>query len=267
MPPSATPAATSASAGRPAPTTRGDAELLREGLEALGDERAAACAADDLPARLPAGLHRRREEWPAWCARAERAGAAARRSRGEILAAPRARLAFPRSPDPRRVLDHFEGFVDLLDLAGECGREDLLFRLCRRLSPAIRWPGDSRNASGRWCGRRRSRGRLGSPRFAWEVDLNRGMRLLDRGDREGGEALVRRAGSVVRRLRPEIQIAVEAVGLLDRRMDLRRRNRTVSQRLRSLRASDPDRLHAGLHRDGDGPRRRRRRPPGSACGG
>jgi hypothetical protein len=56
--------------------------------------------------------------------------------------------------------------------------------------------------------------RLASPRFAWEVDLNRGMRLMDRGDREGGEALVRRAGSVVGRLRPDIHAAVEVIGLL-----------------------------------------------------
>src|SRR5262249_5442128 len=51
--------------------------------------------------------------------------------------------------------------------------------------------------------------RLGSPRFTCEVDFHRAQRLLDQGDRAAGEALIRRAGAVMRRLRPDIHIAME----------------------------------------------------------
>ena len=54
------------------------------------------------------------------------------------------------------------------------------------------------------------------------------MRLMDRGDRDAAEALLRRAGAVVRRLRPDIHIAVElaaadARGLVLRRPDAKSR--------------------------------------------
>jgi hypothetical protein len=51
--------------------------------------------------------------------------------------------------------------------------------------------------------------RMGSPRFAWEIDAGRGQRLLDRGERAASEALLRSAGDKVRRLRPDIQIVFE----------------------------------------------------------
>ncbi|HEY6145233.1 MAG TPA: hypothetical protein VIV13_03075, partial [Solirubrobacterales bacterium] len=121
---------------------------------------------------------------------------------------------FRRSPDPLRVLDQWEDCLGLVDPGRECGREELLFRVVQTTAAshyiagrmaecerAIAWAGEIAD-------------RLGSPRFGWEVDLNRGMRLLDRGDRERGEALVRRAGSVVRRLRPDIQMQVETTALL-----------------------------------------------------
>jgi hypothetical protein len=56
--------------------------------------------------------------------------------------------------------------------------------------------------------------RLATPRFTWEVDLYRSMRLIDRGDRDAADVLLRRAGSVVRRLRPDMHIVVELVGLI-----------------------------------------------------
>jgi hypothetical protein len=118
-----------------------------------------------------------------------------------------------RGPDPLRVLDRSGETLELVDLAEECGREDLLFRM-------VQWSAfvhyTHRNIAE--CEAAVERGaeiaaRLGSPRFAWEVDLGRGQRLLDRGERRAGEELIRRAGSIVRRLRPDIQMTVELFGL------------------------------------------------------
>jgi len=123
--------------------------------------------------------------------------------------------AFARSPDPLVVLDRLEGEAfELTGLAEGCGRDDLLFRM-------VQWLACAHYALGRIaeCERAIERmaeiaERLDSPRFSWEVDFNRGMRLLDHGDRVGGEALFRRAGATVRRLRPDVQMATELTGLL-----------------------------------------------------
>src|SRR5207248_10079491 len=63
-------------------------------------------------------------------------------------------------------------------------REDLLFR-------AVHWAAVAHHALGRMTECERTiehaaeiAGRLGSPRFTWEIDLNRGLRLLDHGDRK-----------------------------------------------------------------------------------
>ncbi len=56
--------------------------------------------------------------------------------------------------------------------------------------------------------------RLEPPVPTWEIDLGRGLRRFDRGDRAGGEALVRRAGAAARLLRPDLHVAVEMVGLV-----------------------------------------------------
>jgi class 3 adenylate cyclase/tetratricopeptide (TPR) repeat protein len=115
---------------------------------------------------------------------------------------------------PLAVLDQYEEILELADLAEGCGREDLLFR-------GIHWLSVAYYALGRIaeCERAIERAaeiaqRLGSPRFTWEVDVSRGHRLLDHGDREGSEALIRRAGATVRRLRPDIHITVELMTLL-----------------------------------------------------
>ncbi|HEY7953084.1 MAG TPA: AAA family ATPase, partial [Solirubrobacteraceae bacterium] len=121
---------------------------------------------------------------------------------------------FARHPDPLGVLDRLEDPIETLRIAERCGREDVLFRI-------VQWSAVIYYALGRIadCERAVARGgeiaaRLGSPRFSWEVDVARGQRLLDRGDRAGGEALVRRGGATLRRLRPDIQVAIEVVGLL-----------------------------------------------------
>jgi class 3 adenylate cyclase/tetratricopeptide (TPR) repeat protein len=119
-----------------------------------------------------------------------------------------------RCSEPTRVLDIVEGSLRLVELADRCDREDLRFRV-------VQWSTYCYYATGRIaeCEKAIERAgeiaeRLGSPRFSWEVDLNRGIRLMDRGERDAGRELVRRAGAVVRRLRPDIQMSVELLALL-----------------------------------------------------
>lgn len=119
---------------------------------------------------------------------------------------------FARHPDPldfANLLEDSDSMLDLLGPAEECGREDLLFRV-------VQWSAvvNYSKANIPECERAIERGaeiaaRLGSPRFAWEVDMNRSMRLFDRGMWAESEALLRRATAVVRRLRPDIQIFSE----------------------------------------------------------
>jgi class 3 adenylate cyclase len=123
---------------------------------------------------------------------------------------------FARDPDPLDAESMFKDWQDASEMVGvaeESGREDLLFRLVQ-WSAAIHYLSMQTSECDRAIERAAEIAqRLGSPRFTWEVDLNRGMRLLDRGEREAGEALVRRAGAVVRRLRPDIHIQVELYAL------------------------------------------------------
>jgi class 3 adenylate cyclase/tetratricopeptide (TPR) repeat protein len=187
--------------------------LLQEGLEALGDSepRLALRMTSRLVYLLAytdedeslAALSCRAEELERRLGDAE-----ARVLTGLTVMAAR----FARRPDPRDISGIFEeaeASLSLLAPAEECGREDLLFRV-------VQW------SASVYCGMARIpeceqaieraaeiARRLGSPRFAWEVDLNRSMRLFDRGKREEAEALLRRAGAVVRRLRPDLHIFAE----------------------------------------------------------
>ena len=120
---------------------------------------------------------------------------------------------FARYPDPPRVLDLMRESVQIVELGEECGRDDLLFRVTM-------WAASSHYVLGEKvrCDAAIERAaeiaeRLGSPRFTWEVDVHRGSRMLDRGEREAGEALIRRGGAVVRRLRPDIHVSIELVEL------------------------------------------------------
>jgi class 3 adenylate cyclase len=188
-------------------------ELLREGLHALGDDEPRLALRVVFRLAYALALSEEDEQLAGLAQRAEEL----RRRVGDAEAAVLARFTelvtnFARSDDPLRVYERFDGFFDMVPLAEECGREDLLFRV-------VEWSVVTHYISGRLeeCDRAIDRAeeialRLGSPRFTWEVDVSRGLRLLDRGDREGGEALVRRGGSVVRKLRPDIHIAVEMIG-------------------------------------------------------
>lgn len=187
--------------------------LLQEGLEALGEEEPR--LALRMIFRLAYMLIYVDDD-ATLAALSRRAGELERRlgdAEAQVLARFTAMAVdFTRRSDPF----DFEGLLrdlgytfDLLEPAQRCGREDLLFR-------TVQWSAFVHYAMGRVaeCDRAIDRAaeiaeRLGSPRFTWEVDLNRSMRLFDRGRREEAEALMRRAGAVVRRLRPDIHVFAE----------------------------------------------------------
>ena len=188
--------------------------LLREGLEALGESKPRLSLR--MIFRLAFSLIYT-EDGEELAALAERALELDRRlgdAESRVLATFTELVSsLARGPDPLRVLDLSGETIELVDLAAESGREDLLFRIVQ-WSAFVHYM--HRNIAE--CDAAVEKGaeiaaRLGSPRFAWEVDLGRGQRLLDRGERRAGEELIRRAGSIVRRLRPDIQIAVELLGL------------------------------------------------------
>jgi tetratricopeptide (TPR) repeat protein len=188
--------------------------LLREGLAALGDAEPrlalrmtfrlcqALCYTDDDLLLPP--LVRRAQELERRLGDAE----------AQVLARfTELGAALFRGPDPLRSFDRFEEFVELSELAERCDREDLLFRLVQ-LSVVARY------ALGQMteCDRAIERAaeiaeRLGSPRFSWEIDVNRGFRLSGLGDRAGAEALLHRAGATLRRLRPDLHMIVELLAL------------------------------------------------------
>ncbi|MGB7588122.1 MAG: SCP2 sterol-binding domain-containing protein, partial [Solirubrobacterales bacterium] len=190
-------------------------ELLRRGLEALGDDEPRLALQIVFRLAYLLVFSDEDEEMEELARRAERLGRRLSDAEAEVLAGfTQMIVLFARSPDPLRFFDRFEDFFGLLNTAEECGREDLLFRVVQMSAFGYYVLGRLPDCDRAIEQMGELAQRLGSPRFTWEVDLNRGMRLLDRGDRKGGEALVRRAGAVVRRLRPDIHIAVTALGLL-----------------------------------------------------
>jgi tetratricopeptide (TPR) repeat protein len=128
----------------------------------------------------------------------------------QVLGAATAIVArFARRPDPfdfGSVTDDMQSLLRLLDQAEECGREDLLFRVVQHSTWV--YYGLGRIAD---CERAIERAaeiavRIGTPRFAWEVELNRAMRLFDRGRFEEAAVVSWTAGNVTRRLRPDLQV-------------------------------------------------------------
>jgi class 3 adenylate cyclase len=184
--------------------------LLREALDALGEREpslalrivfrlTSALAYTDDDAALHA-LVRRAEELD------RRVGDGESRTLARFTALLAASV---RSTPPLEVLEHGARFFELSDAAETCGRDELLFRFLQASAVVRYMQGDVAACEQAIERAAEVAGRLGSPRFAWEVDLYRGLRRLDRGDRAGGEALVHRAGATVRRLRPDIHLFVE----------------------------------------------------------
>jgi eukaryotic-like serine/threonine-protein kinase len=188
--------------------------LLREGLEALGDSDPRLTLRMNFRLAYLSVYSDDDGELTAMAARAAELAEQLGDAEAHLLARfTEMATRFARYPDPPRVLDLFVKTSELLGLAEECGREDLLFRV-------VQWAAGSYYILGRIteCDAAIERSseiaqRLGSPRFTWEVDVYRGSRMLDRGEREAGEELIRRGGAVVRRLRPDIHISIELVEL------------------------------------------------------
>ena len=185
-------------------------DFLREGLEALGEDDPR--LALRMVFRLVYSLVFTEEDdvMPALAERAEELAGRLGDGESEVLARlTRAVAQLARNADPLSTYGLFEEVLELVEIAEGCGREELLFRTvmlsavghyARRRIPeceaAIERAGEIAE-------------HLGSPRFSWEVDVNRGSRLIDHGDRAGGEALFRRGGAVLRRLRPDLHMSVE----------------------------------------------------------
>jgi class 3 adenylate cyclase len=190
-------------------------ELLREGLEALGEDEPR--LALQLTFRLTYLLLYTDDD-AMLAALVCRADALAERL-GDVeakLAAGGTRLIawFAHSPELPPDMRRFDAELDrLLELAEQCGREDLLFRVVQ-LSAGFKYAvGEMRACDAAVERAAEIAMRLGTPRFAWEVDFNRSMRLMDYGDPDAAEVLLRRAGTVVRRLRPDMHFVIELAHL------------------------------------------------------
>lgn len=185
-------------------------DLLREGLESLGEEEPRLALRITFRLAYLLAFTEDDDVMPELARRAEELGGRLRDGESEVLARfTRLAAEFSRGADPMAVYGMFGEILELVEIAEECGREELLFR-------TVMWSAVAHYALRRIpeCEAAIERAgeiaeRLGSPRFTWELDVSRGSRLIDRGDRAGGEALVRRAGEVLRRLRPDIQVSVE----------------------------------------------------------
>jgi class 3 adenylate cyclase len=189
--------------------------LLREGLQALGDDEPR--LALRMIFRL-VYLLLYSDDDEALSALVERAEGLKRRlddPEARLLARSTAVIAefnrHPSFPDVFGATERsLEAALGLLDM--ECEREDLRFRLIQISILASYALGLVSECDGFVEQAVESARRLSSPRFDWEVDMNLCMRAVDRGDRETGEVMVHRAGAVVRRLRPDLHMAVELVG-------------------------------------------------------
>ncbi len=185
-------------------------DLLREGLEALGEDEPRLALRITFRLTYLLAFTDDDDVMPELARRAEQLGGRLGDGESEVLARfTRLAAEFSRGADPMAVYGMFGEILELVEIAEECGREELLFR-------TVMWSAVAHYALRRIpeCEAAIERAgeiaeRLGSPRFSWELDVCRGSRLMDRGDRAGGEALVRRAGAVLRRLRPDIQVSVE----------------------------------------------------------
>ncbi len=189
-------------------------ELLREGLEALGDSeprlalrmifRLSYLLVFTEDPQVVADLGRRASVL------AERLGDVEARLLGRFTELV---VRFVRGDEvPPNIRGYFDDIEALLVRVGECDREDLRFRVAQ-------WAVATNFLMARIpeCEEAIEHAaaiaeRLGTPRFTWEVDMNRCMRAGDRGDRKGSEMLRRRASSVVRRLRPDLHVLIELIG-------------------------------------------------------
>jgi class 3 adenylate cyclase len=185
-------------------------DLLREGLEALGEREPRLAQRIIFRLAYSLAVTEDGDLMAALAERSEELGGRLGDGESEVLARfTRLAAEFARGADPMSVYGMFGEVLELVEIAEGCGREELLFR-------TVMWSAVAHYALRRIpdCEAAIERAgeiaeRLGSPRFGWEVDVTRGSRLIDHGDRAGGEALIRRGGGILRRLRPDLHISIE----------------------------------------------------------
>lgn len=188
--------------------------LLREGLAAIGDSDPR--MAQRMTFRL-AYLQVFSDEDAELAALAERSA-----ELGDLMGDDEAKLIarftrlmsrYNHSPDglpcAGLISELLNEALEMTELARRAGRDDLLLRTLGWLAFAEYSHGHIARCDRALAEAREIAERIGSPRFMWEVDIAAGQRLLDSGDRAGGEALIRRAGSVLRRLSPDLHVIVE----------------------------------------------------------
>ena len=189
--------------------------LLREGLDALGDDDPRLALRMTFRLTFALVYTDDDEVLPALARRAAQLDARIDDAESRLLSRFTEIVAEGgRGPDPLGWFGHVEEYFDLLGMADACDRADLRLRV-------LQWIAVIQYAFGRLaeCDRTIERAanvaqQLGSPRFTWEVDLLRAYRLLEHGDRAGGELLLRRACATIRRLRPDVHAFVELGALL-----------------------------------------------------
>jgi class 3 adenylate cyclase len=189
--------------------------LLREGLEALGDGEPRLALRMTFRLVYALVLSEEDELLAALVHRAQELDRRLGDAESEVIVRFTALVAsVSRGPDPLRVLDRIGEFLELGEVAERCGRDDLLLRVLQWAIAAPHTLGQMARCDRAIEHAAEIAERVGSPRFAWEIDANRAFRLLDRGDRAGAEALLHRAGATLRRLRPDLRVGVELTPLL-----------------------------------------------------
>jgi len=185
--------------------------LLREALEALGEDepRLALRIAFRLSFALTYSTDR--VDLERLALRAETLGARLDDVESKLMTgATRVFTRMSNGPDPLRVFDRTPvAFLELAEMAERCDREDLRFRFCLWASCSLyslRRIEECEAAIDRAAAIAE---RLGSPRFAWEIDFYRAQRALDHGDGDRAAMLARRAGEVLWRLRPDLRLNAE----------------------------------------------------------
>ncbi len=185
-------------------------EYLREGLDALGDDQPRLSLRMIFRLAYLMAFTEDNETLVRLDARAAELAQRLGDAEGEILARfTKLVRSFVRNEDPLHSSEVFErGLEPLLTLEPDCPRDDLRFRL-------VQWSVSESYAKGDidQCEAAIERmgviaERLGSPRFTWEVDAQRGMRCLDKGERERGETLILGAAEALRHLRPDLHVAL-----------------------------------------------------------
>ncbi len=190
--------------------------LLREGLEALGDDDPRLALRMIFRLALSLGVTDDDEVFPALVRHARALDGRLDDTESHVLARYVELYGHMcRGPDPLRVLDGWpKQFIELAAVAEGCDRQDLLFRAVQGCAYSHWTLGQVAECDQAIARAAEIAERLGSPRFTWEIDADRASRMIDQGDRAGAEARLHRAGATLRRLRPDLQMVVELAALL-----------------------------------------------------